>query len=105
MQEKICKSCGYRLSEFYHTGMLGCPNCYIAFKAEVELALKKIQGKTFHMGKTPQVSSVDRELLVEFERLKEKRQDAFLEMDFQKVKEIDFDIDELKVELRKRGLI
>ena len=44
MVEKQCKSCGTRLSEFYNTSYLGCPDCYKYFRQEIIGAIGKIQG-------------------------------------------------------------
>ncbi len=104
MYEKFCPTCKTSLSSFYHTGMLGCPDCYKAFEKEIELALKKIQGRTFHAGKTPSISHIDRELLQEYDRLIEEKQRANIEGRFSDMLSISQDLLELKEELKRRGL-
>ncbi len=105
MYDKACPACGRRLSEFYNTSMLGCPNCYRAFETEMEFALRKIQGKGFHVGKTPQNTALDRELLSEYQRLIKEKERAGVEGRFEDMCEFSDQLLELKQELRKRGLI
>ncbi len=104
MYEKYCPNCKTTLSSFYNTGMLGCPNCYIAFEKEIELALKKIQGRTFHAGKTPNISNIDRELLLEYERLLNEKQRANIEGRFADMLRFSEELIDLKEELKRRGL-
>jgi protein arginine kinase activator len=104
MYDKYCRNCKTTLSSFYATGMLGCPECYKAFETEIELALKKIQGRTFHAGKTPKISKLDRELLTEYERLIEEKEIASLEGRISDMHNISEDIRALAEELKKRGL-
>lgn len=105
MYDKICKNCGASLSEFYRTYMLGCPECYKNFHEEIISTLKKIQGKTYHVGKTPKISSVDRELFSEYERLIMEKEKATLEGKFTRIKDITSEMNELAEELRRRGIL
>jgi len=105
MYDKVCANCGTRLSEFYNTGMLGCQECYGAFGREVLLALKKVQGKTFHTGKTPKHTGIDRELLSEYQRLINEKEKATIEGRFSDIKELAETILELSEVLKERGLI
>lgn len=105
MYDKMCPACGKRLSEFYATGMLGCPECYYAFEKEVLLALKRIQGKQFHVGKTPEGTALDKELLDEYQRLIKEKERAGLEGRFKDMCDLSEDLLSLKEELKKRGLI
>lgn len=105
MYDKVCPVCGRRLSEFYNTSMLGCPKCYEAFRGEILIALKKIQGKDFHVGKSPAVNSIDKELLNEYQMLLKEKEEAALERRFQDMCRISEDILNLKAELKRRGLI
>ena len=78
MYEKICPTCGKRLSSFMKTAMLGCPDCYTAFESQIISALKNVQGKTFHVGKKPKLDSLEKELLRDYQRLKEEKEKAGL---------------------------
>ena len=105
MYDKRCPKCGFSLTEFYNTGMLGCPTCYAAFSAEVLRALKKVQGSVYHAGKTPKISGLDRELMMEYQRLIKEKENASILGEFHKVKELSESILDLAEELRKRGII
>lgn len=105
MYDKICKNCGASLSEFYRTYMLGCPECYKNFHVEIVSTLKKIQGKTFHVGKSPKVSSADRELFSKYERLIKEKEEATLDGTFSRIKDITNEMNDLAEELRRRGIL
>ena len=103
--DKACKKCGHRLSEFYRTFMLGCPDCYKAFEPEINESLKKVQAQSFHTGKTPRINGLDKELLDEYRRLLEEKEKAGIQSDFEKMVELNSEILELKTELEKRGIL
>ena len=105
MYDKYCRNCKTSLSEFYDTGMLGCPECYKAFKTEIELALNKIQGRTFHVGKTPNVTKLDKELLAEYRNLIAEKEQAVLDGRFTDVRNLSESIMSLASELKKRGIL
>jgi protein-arginine kinase activator protein McsA len=105
MYDKVCKKCGTLLSEFYNTGMLGCEYCYMAFEKEILTALKKIQGRTFHTGKTQKLSAFDRELLAEYNALIKEKERATIEGRFTDIRELAEQILSLSEELRSRGLM
>ncbi len=105
MEDKCCPRCGRRLKEFFDTAMLGCPDCYKAFEGEIVSALKKIQGRTFHVGKKPLVSGVERQLLSEYRRLLSEKERAGLERRFEDMARISKDLSALSIELKSRGLI
>ena len=105
MYDKVCRTCGTKLSSFYKSSMLGCPNCYKAFGQEIIGALNSIQGGTFHVGKTPKLSSIDRELLNEYHNLIKERERASIEKRFDVVNQLNIEIHDLAIELEKRGLI
>jgi len=105
MYEKKCARCGKTTSEFYETGMLGCSNCYAVFLPEIVRTLKKIQGSAYHTGKTPRVTGLDRELLLEYQSLIREKETASLRGEFYKVKELSEHILDLAEELKKRGIL
>lgn len=105
MIDKICNKCGHSLSKFYASGMLGCPNCYKAFEKEIVSTLYKIQGKTFHVGKTPISVSLDRELLSEYKRLIKEKEKATIEERFSDIRALSEEILALANELKNRGIL
>ena len=105
MYEKICPHCGAKLSVYLKTGMLGCRYCYETFEDEIFSDLKKIQGKTYHVGKTTKFSTEDKRLLSEYRRLLTEKEKAGIEGRFDDMAGISEDIFVIAEELKKRGLI
>ncbi len=106
MYDKICKNCGWPLSEFYRTGMLGCPHCYKAFEREIIPTLYKIQGKALHMGKTPyNLSKEDRELLDTYKKLIAEKELATIEGRFTDIRKLAEQIVLISNQLKNRGLL
>ena len=104
MYDKVCSKCGYQLSYFYRTGMLGCPKCYEAFEKEITQSIKNYQSGVVHKGKRPTLG-VEKQLLDEYKRLLAEKELAVMEGRFADVKEISSSIYELAEELKKQGLI
>lgn len=48
-----CSSCGTTYGTFQKKGMLGCAECYHAFRIPLEELLKRIHGHTQHQGHVP----------------------------------------------------
>ncbi len=105
MYDKICKNCGTKLSEFYRTYMLGCPECYDAFEQEIASILKKVHGARVHTGKMPKIANIDRELLKDYERLIKEKEDATLDGRFSRIKSLSEELIALTEELKRRGLL
>ena len=105
MYDKICPRCKTALSQFYNTGMLGCPECYKAFEPEINSALKKIQGAIFHTGKEPRLNEEDKKLLDKYRFLLLEKETAGLEGRFGDMARLGGMISELAEELKRRRLI
>ena len=48
-----CPVCGTSYADFQKKGLLGCPEDYSVFKADLEPLLEKIHGSVKHKGKVP----------------------------------------------------
>ncbi len=48
-----CDCCGSSFEDIQARGKCGCPNCYEQFYQQLLPRIKKIQGSTKHIGKTP----------------------------------------------------
>lgn len=49
-----CACCGLLYTQFRHTGLLGCPECYNAFESQLgPLLARAHEGGTHHVGKSP----------------------------------------------------
>ncbi len=58
-KEPACAGCGTTLSQFQASGRFGCPECYVAFKDDVQSLVEKIHDSTQHSGKVPKRTSSD----------------------------------------------
>jgi len=74
-KETVCAACGTMLSQFQSSGRFGCPECYAAFKDDVQGLVEKIHDSSQHVGKVPQRISSEvsvqkdiRQLQVELKR-------------------------------------
>lgn len=53
-QVAICRACGITYAQFRQTGLLGCPDCYRSFEAQLGPMLQRAhEGGTHHTGKSP----------------------------------------------------
>jgi len=50
IKELICPGCGLTYEEFLNTARFGCPECYRAFKENLIVLFKDVQGFTKYMG-------------------------------------------------------
>ncbi|MBU4134618.1 UvrB/UvrC motif-containing protein [bacterium] len=46
--DRSCPECGKKLSRFREDGKLGCPQCWEAFRENLEPLLKKLHGRSTH---------------------------------------------------------
>ncbi len=61
---KACPSCGTTMAQFRSTGLLGCADCYTAFRGELVEAVRGMQGirgEVRHTGKRPESSAEEKE--------------------------------------------
>ncbi len=59
-KEPTCANCGFTISDFRETGMLGCSECYKTFNTIIKQNLAKIQLGLVHVGRKleDQISAV-----------------------------------------------
>lgn len=67
--EITCQSCGETFAEFQKTGMLGCAECYQAFRSELTPMITRVQGRTQHAGRRPPASQQEQERQARMEAL------------------------------------
>lgn len=86
---KTCPGCGVTLVQFRRSGVLGCPQCYEAFEAELGPLIERAHaGATHHVGKTPARAggSLDRQL--EIRRLVQELDRAIAAEQYERAAEI-----------------
>ncbi len=55
--EKVCSSCGAKLSSIVESGLIGCGDCYKIFNNELSTTIRRLHGRTNYRGKIPQTSA------------------------------------------------
>lgn len=58
-KDPVCPACGTTLSQFQSSGRFGCPECYVAFREDVQNLVEKIHDSVQHCGKVPARTSSD----------------------------------------------
>lgn len=74
--ELKCDKCNLTFPRFTESGRFGCSHCYDAFKEQLNPMLRRIHGKTFHVGKVPKRAGNDIRLKQEINKLKRELQEA-----------------------------
>ena len=84
----VCSACGMSFTDFTQSGRLGCGNCYLTFRSQMDDLLRKIHGSTQHRGKFPQATGDVMKPLREERKLQEELKKAIEEEDFEKAAQI-----------------
>lgn len=71
-----CEGCGLTFDDFIQTGRFGCSKCYTTFKEQINPLLRRIHGKTYHVGKVPRRTGGQLRIKHEIDRLKAELQEA-----------------------------
>ena len=79
----VCPRCGETYAEFKKTGMLGCADCYQAFRKELTPVITKVQGRTQHAGRRPPVSEEEQARQTRMEELRNLMEAAVAEENFE----------------------
>ena len=91
-----CNRCGLTFRDFSKTGRFGCSQCYNTFKGQMNPLLRRIHGKTHHVGKVPKRTGGQLRIKHEVNRLKRELQEAINAEEYEraavlrdKIKQID----------------
>lgn len=90
----VCEGCGLSYDDFTKQGRFGCGECYKAFRARLEMIMRKIHGASMHRGKTPTFETAGEETtsedisIKEEERLKDELQKAIASEEFERAAEL-----------------
>ncbi|MBQ6257101.1 MAG: UvrB/UvrC motif-containing protein [Clostridia bacterium] len=78
-----CPRCGETYAEFQKTGMLGCAECYQAFRKELTPLITRVQGRAQHAGRRPPVSEEEQARQNRMEELRTLMEAAVAEENFE----------------------
>lgn len=81
--EIICPRCGETYAEFQKSGMLGCAECYRAFRGELTPLITRVQGRSQHAGRRPPVSEEEQARLSLMDELRARMEAAVAEENFE----------------------
>jgi protein arginine kinase activator len=98
----VCEQCGMTYSEFQKCGMLGCANCYQAFRAPLTTMLQRVHGNTQHAGRVPAGIHSGVSIRMNIERLKQKLQRAVADEEYEQAAKYRDAIRALNAQLERR---
>ncbi len=78
-----CEQCGHSFDAFEKTGMLGCAQCYTAFRAQLLPVITRVQGRTQHAGRRPAVSVEEQAAAAHMQELRSQMEAAVQAEDFE----------------------
>ncbi len=86
--EASCSLCGMSFSDFTKVGRLGCGNCYLTFRSQLNELLRKVHGSTTHRGRFPHSQKDVMRPLWEESKLHEELKRAIQDEDFERAAEL-----------------
>ncbi|TYP48159.1 UvrB/UvrC motif-containing protein [Thermosediminibacter litoriperuensis] len=98
-QPLSCNRCGLTFPRFTQIGRFGCSNCYEAFKGQLDPMLRRLHGKTYHVGKVPRRTGGRVRIKSEIERLKRELQEAVNAEEYERAAQLRDKIRELEQKL------
>ena len=97
-----CEQCGMTYAEFQKCGMLGCANCYQAFKTPMTALLQRVHGNTQHAGRVPGGVHSGTSIRLNIDRLKQKLQRAIADEEYEQAAKLRDAIRALTIQLERK---
>ena len=79
-----CPCCGASFAEISQSGKAGCAQCYTVFRDRLMPSIKRMHGKTKHVGKVPSNAPAELRNAARLSELKEQLSDAVRSEEFEK---------------------
>ena len=98
----VCEQCGMTYQEFQKLGMLGCANCYQAFKTPMTALLQRVHGNTQHAGRVPGGVHSGTSIRMNIDRLKQKLQRAIADEEYEQAAKLRDSIRALTIQLERK---
>ncbi|MBR3929128.1 MAG: UvrB/UvrC motif-containing protein [Clostridia bacterium] len=96
----VCESCGLDYKQFKRNGMLGCADCYKAFREPLEEMLSRMHGNAQHVGRIPGGMNSQVSLRLQIDKLKQQLARAISEEEYEKAAVLRDQIRNLQAELK-----
>lgn len=81
--EATCSGCGIRYSAFKKNGMLGCSECYKAFREPIEEMFQRMHGNAQHSGRIPGGVDSNVSLRLKIDRMKQQLVKAIADEEYE----------------------
>ena len=94
-----CPNCGTTYAMFQKSGMLGCAQCYQAFRKPLEGLLMRVHGNTQHAGRIPGGVKSDVSIRMNIDRLRHERVKAIAAEEYEEAARLRDQIRALKQQL------
>ena len=94
-----CGKCNLTYNQFSQISRLGCSNCFTVFSKHLNPLLKRIHGKTSHMGKVPKRTGGNLRVKKRIGEMKEELQECIKREEYERAAEIRDEIRKLENEL------
>lgn len=101
-EDCACEQCGMTYLEFQKCGMLGCANCYQAFKTPLTALLQRVHGNTQHAGRVPGGVHSGTSIRMNIDRLKQKLQRAVADEEYEQAAKLRDAIRGLSAQLERK---
>ena len=101
-EDLVCEQCGMTYAEFQKGGMLGCANCYQAFRQPLTALMQRVHGNTQHAGRIPGGVHSGVSIRMNIDRLKQKLQRAIAEEEYEQAAKLRDAIRALTIQLERR---
>ena len=98
----VCEQCGTTYMEFQKWGMLGCANCYQAFKTPLTSLLQRVHGNTQHAGRVPDGAHSGASIRMNIDRLRQKLQKAVADEEYEQAAKLRDAIRALTIQLERK---
>lgn len=97
-----CRQCGMTYGEFRQCGMLGCAQCYDAFREPMTALLQRIHGNTQHAGRIPGGVHSGTSIRMNIDRLRQQLQKAVAAEEYEQAAKFRDAIRALTAQLEQR---
>lgn len=98
-----CPNCGLTYATFQKTGLLGCAQCYQAFREPLEVILKRIHGNTQHTGRVPRKEMNSISAQIQIDQLKRQLAQAVTAEEYETAAALRDQIRALKKQIEGEG--
>lgn len=95
-----CETCGMDYKMFKRNGMLGCADCYKAFREPIEEMLSRMHGNAQHVGRIPGGVNSSISLKLQIDKLKHQLTRAVSQEEYEKAATLRDQIRALQNELK-----